>query len=61
LLTGALETLRVIKIVSKDKAGLNTGEAAGLRHLLPESESAKEDDGEIVKTDSTERKAFPTR
>jgi hypothetical protein len=53
LLTGALETLRVIKIVSKDKAGLNTGEAAGLRHLLPESESAEQDDAEIVKTDST--------
>ncbi len=48
------KTFRVIKIVSKGKAGLNTGEAAELRYFLPETENAEEDDGEIVKTDSTE-------
>jgi hypothetical protein len=47
-LTDARETLRVIKIVSKGKAGLNTGEAAEFQHLLPETESAEEDDGEIL-------------
>ena len=34
-ITGALETLGVINIVRKGKAGLNTGEAAEFRCLLP--------------------------
>jgi hypothetical protein len=46
-ITGALVRLGVIKIVCKGKAGLNSGEAAEFRYLLPESESAEEDDDEI--------------
>jgi hypothetical protein len=34
-ITGALETLGVIKIVHKGKAGLNSRKAAGFRYLLP--------------------------
>jgi hypothetical protein len=46
-ITGALVRLGVIKIVCNGKAGLNSGEAAEFRYLLPESESAEEDDDEI--------------
>jgi hypothetical protein len=46
-ITGALETLGVIKIISKGKAGLNSREAAEFRYLLSEPESAEEDDDEI--------------
>ena len=40
-ITGALVRLGVIEIVRKGKAGLNSGEAAEFRYLLPESESAE--------------------
>jgi hypothetical protein len=46
-ITGALVRLRVIKIVRKGKAGLNTGKAAEFRYLLSETESAGENDDEI--------------
>jgi hypothetical protein len=46
-ITGALETLGVLKIVSKGKAGLNSRKAAEFRYLLPEAESVEEDDDEI--------------
>jgi len=46
-ITGALVRLGVIEIVRKGKAGLNSGEAAEFRYLLPESESAEEGDDEI--------------
>jgi hypothetical protein len=38
-ITGALETVGVIKIVSKGKAGVNSRKAAEFRYLLPESEN----------------------
>jgi hypothetical protein len=40
-ITGALETLGVIKIVSKGKAGLNSREAAEFRYLLSQSENGR--------------------
>jgi hypothetical protein len=40
-ITGALETLGVIKIVSKGKAGLNSREAAEFRCLLSQSENGE--------------------
>lgn len=43
-ITGALIRLRVIEIVSKGKAGLNSGEAAEFRYLLLESENSGPDD-----------------
>ena len=46
-ITLALDRLGVIKILRKGKAGLNSGEAAEFRYLLPESESAEEEDDEI--------------
>jgi hypothetical protein len=47
-ITGALETLGVIEIVSKGRAGLNSREAAEFRYLLPQTDnSAEEDDDEI--------------
>jgi hypothetical protein len=42
--TGALVRLGVIDIISKGKAGLNSGEAAGFRYLLPGAESSSEQD-----------------
>jgi hypothetical protein len=44
---GVLVRYGVVKILSKGKAGLNSREAAEFRYLLPESESAEEDDDEI--------------
>ena len=46
-ITFALASVGVIEIVCKGKAGLNSGEAAEFRYLLPESESAEEGDDEI--------------
>ena len=46
-ITFALASVGVIEIVNKGKAGLNSGEAAEFRYLLPETESAEEDDDEI--------------
>ena len=46
-ITGALVRLGVIKILSKGDAGLNGAKAAEFRYLLPEAESAEEDDDEI--------------
>ncbi len=43
-ITGALETVGVIKIVSKGKAGLNGGEAAEFRYLLLETNTVAEED-----------------
>jgi hypothetical protein len=40
-ITGALETLGVIEIVCKGKAGLNGGEAAEFRYLLSQSENGE--------------------
>jgi hypothetical protein len=40
-ITGALETLDVIKIVSKGKAGLNSRKAAEFRYLLSESKNGE--------------------
>jgi hypothetical protein len=42
-ITGALETLGVIKIVRKGKAGLNSGEAAEFQYLLLETDNTAED------------------
>ena len=45
-ITGALVTLRVIKIISKGKAGLDSRKAAEFRYVLSQSENgAQEDDG----------------
>lgn len=49
-ITGALETLGVIKIVDKGKAGLNSGKAAEFRYLLPLN-------GEVGATDLQQRSA----
>jgi CHC2-type zinc finger protein len=46
-ITLALARIGVIEIVSKGKAGLNSRRAAEFRYLLPEAESAEEDDDEI--------------
>jgi CHC2 zinc finger len=46
-ITLALARVGVIEIVSKGKAGLNSRRAAEFRYLLPEPESAEEDDDEI--------------
>jgi hypothetical protein len=46
-ITFALASVGAIEIVRKGKAGLNSGEAAEFRYLLPEPESAEEDDDEI--------------
>jgi hypothetical protein len=46
--TGALVRLRVIEIVGKGKAGLNSGEAAEFRYLLSEPENFAEEDDEGV-------------
>jgi hypothetical protein len=47
-ITFALVRFGVIKIVSKGKAGLNSGKAAEFRYLLPQSATgAEEDDGGI--------------
>jgi CHC2 zinc finger len=43
-ITGALETLGVIKIVGKGKAGLNSREAAEFRCLLPETDNPAEEE-----------------
>ena len=43
----ALAQLGVIEIVSKGKAGLKSRKAAEFRYLLPEPETAEEDDDEI--------------
>jgi hypothetical protein len=43
-ITGALETLGVIKIVSKGKKGLNSKKAAEFRYLLRDTEGAEEED-----------------
>jgi len=46
-ITGALVRLGVIKILSKGEAGLNGAKAAVFQYLLPETESAEEEDDEI--------------
>ena len=46
-ITGALVRLGIIKILSKGEAGLNGAKAAEFRYLLPEAESAEEEDDEI--------------
>ena len=46
-ITGALARLGVIKILSKGEAGLNGAKAAVFQYLLPDTESAEEDDDEI--------------
>jgi CHC2 zinc finger len=46
-ITLALVRAGVIEIVRKGKAGLNSRKAAQFRYLLPEPESAEEDDDEI--------------
>jgi CHC2 zinc finger len=46
-ITLALARVGVIEIVSKGKAGLKSRKAAEFRYLLPEPESAEEDDDEI--------------
>jgi hypothetical protein len=46
-ITLALARVGVIEIVSKGKAGLKIRKAAEFRYLLPEPESAEEDDDEI--------------
>jgi len=46
-ITGALVRLGVIKILSKGEAGLNGAKAAVFQYLLPDTESAEQDDGEI--------------
>lgn len=43
-ITGALDTLGIIKIISKGKAGLNSGKAAEFRYLLLETENIGDDD-----------------
>jgi hypothetical protein len=43
-ITGALVRLRVLKIVSKGKPGLNSRKAAEFRYLLPETEGVEDDD-----------------
>jgi hypothetical protein len=49
-ITGALVKLGVIEIVCKGKAGLNGGEAAEFRYLLPQNENRadEEDEEELV-------------
>jgi hypothetical protein len=47
-ITLALARVGVIEIVSKGKAGLKSRKAAEFRYLLPEPESAEEDDDEIL-------------
>jgi CHC2 zinc finger len=47
-ITGALVRYGVIKILSKGEAGLNGAKAAVFQCLLPETESADEDDDEIA-------------
>jgi hypothetical protein len=42
----ARETLGVIKIVSKGKAGLDSRKAVGFRYLLSQSENGAEEDDE---------------
>jgi hypothetical protein len=45
-ITGALATLRVIKIEHNGQAGLNSRQAAEFQYLLPPSENGPEkDDG----------------
>ena len=45
-ITGALVTLRVIKIEHNGQAGVNSRQAAAFRYLLPLNENgAAEDDG----------------
>ena len=46
-ITLPLVRVGVIEIVRKGKAGLNSRKAAEFRYLLPEPESAEEDDDEI--------------
>jgi hypothetical protein len=46
-ITLALVTVGLIEIVHKGKAGLNSRKAAEFRYLLPEPESAEEDDDKI--------------
>jgi hypothetical protein len=45
-ITGALETLGVIKIVSKGKAGLTSGKAAEFRYLSAENGNVAEEEDE---------------
>ena len=45
-ITGALNTLGVIEIVCKGKAGLNSRKAAEFRYLLPQTESGAEEDAD---------------
>jgi hypothetical protein len=49
-ITGALVKLGVIEIVCEGKAGLNGGEAAEFRYLLPQNENRadEEDEEELV-------------
>ena len=43
-ITGALNTLGVIEIVCKGKAGLNSRKAAEFRYLLPQTEGGAEEE-----------------
>jgi hypothetical protein len=62
-ITGALVKLGVIEIVCKGKAGLNGGEAAEFRYLLPQNENRadEEDEEELVIWTLTDSRARVSR